>query len=260
MKRQWCLLALAASLVTAGGGEAISAAKTVPLQPAFNSVGDTLISLSLRYRINRRVRASRYRTSAFSRGPCPVSASDFSPIIPAMPESTAMPSYLNASAHPVFFVEVPGIEGASGTLFVERPGRPIRSRQLYKVEFDLPSEPGILGIRMPELAPSLQNEETYRWRTSVECSPDDRELNVIIFTGGVLEQVADTESSTAQEQLDYYLQADIWQSTLEVIAEERYARPSASADENWAALMEASGLPEFSETEIIDIIDGRLLE
>ena len=50
----------------------------------------------------------------------------------------------------------------------------------------------------------------------------------------------------------------IWQVTTEIIAKYRYNTPSAGNNEDWATLMEESGLPQFANTTIVAMIEGRL--
>lgn len=268
-----------------------------PWLPALTPISEALIASRLPSRFRFRVRPSRYRVGAFSRGQgCPQDAqTSLQPIAPRpyeesseetaieLAQSTAnseaeaevSPSinldvnledtdfasiYLNASPHPIFFIKSPALPGAIGTLYVDRPDLDYTERQQYKVEFDMPDSEGILGVHIPESLPPLQPGMTYQWRLYVECSPEDERFDVIgLQTAAQFEQVANIEGSE-DEQLAYYLEGEIWQSTVELLATDRYYNPSPEANKDWATLMEASRLPQFANTPIVSIQEGRLVE
>lgn len=258
MKRISYLLALVLGLATFTGKEATAALKPLVFQPAVAGTGELLMARrGLRSRMRFNVRASRYRRGAFSRGDCPVTAADFSPVVPAISDLQKIPAYLNASTHPTFFIQVPELQGALGKLFVEIPTNSLTERQIYKVEFDLTGEAGILGVRVPDAVPPLQPGTTYRWRVSVECSPGNQGTDVVAFNGAEFEQVADV-GGTVDDQLAHYVDVGIWQSTIEVLASDRLNTPGVAAEENWAALMEASGTPNLVAADVVAIVDGRV--
>ncbi|MBE7385051.1 MAG: DUF928 domain-containing protein [Leptolyngbya sp. SIO1E4] len=231
--------------------------KTTPIASALESTDTVLMANRLRNRgMSFRVRPSRYRRGGFSRGSCPDGAA---PVVPIGEDETVAPAYLTASAHPTFLINVPELPDASGVIYVEDPNSPGRNPQVYKATFDIADQAGIIGIQMPSEAPMLQEGTTYRWRVVINCSAEGTEESTIVFSGGEIERVADIEG-TREERLDYYLQEGIWQETAELIAEYRYDDPSADTDEDWAILMEASGIPQFAETPIIEMTNGRLSE
>ena len=257
MRRLSYLFALSIALVGTTGIHAIAALQPTPVTPAFEATHEVLMANRLRNRgLRFSVRASRYRRGGFSRGVCPDGAA---PIVPVSEDESAAPSYLTASSHPTFFINVPEMPEALGFIYVEDPNSTERNPQLYKAVFDLEDQAGIIGIKMPDSAPMLQEGSSYRWRVVINCSSEDAGEDTVVFSGGEIERVADIEGNT-EERLDYYLQAGIWQETAAIIAEDRYENPSVDTDEDWIILMEESGLPQFAETPIIAIVDGRLSE
>jgi len=256
------------------------------LLPALDSVDQILLANRLRgYRFN--VRPSRYRRGAFSRGDCPVDAQEqLQAIVPdwekiddmnsetgreaaehpgngdATTESSTIlnppiPAYQNAATHPVFLLQAPALDGGFGELFVETPTLPLTERQQYKVEFDLTDQAGIIGIRIPPSAPELQGGQVYRWRVSIECSPEDDNYDVIVFNSAVYEQVADIDGDDGA-RFEYYLNQGIWQDAAAMLAEAHYTNPDAQTDEDWATFMDISGTPQFANVPIVSIQTGRL--
>ena len=256
MNRLSSLFSLSVGLVAILGVNTVNAAlQPTPVVPAFEATGEMLMANRLRNRgLRFHVRPSRYRYGGFVRGSCPQGAA---PIVPITEDKTYAPSYLTASAHPTFFINVPELPDASGFIYVDNPDLPGRNPQLYKVAFDLDGGAGIVGIQMPKDAPGLEVGSSYRWRVAIDCSSAGAEGDTIVFKGGEVERVADIEGATEQ-RLEYYLQEGIWQETAEIVAKDRYNAPSAGSNEDWAALMEESGLSQFADTPIVAIVEGRL--
>jgi hypothetical protein len=224
--------------------------------------------IALGGRFSFQVSASRYRRGGFSRG-C-IGGESAAPIIPATPADATVddpaeqsPAYLTAASHPTFFFNTPALSDAEGVVTILDPEVATKDDpEIYEAGFTFTSEAGIVGIRMPSDAPALELGKSYRWQVVIECSPADADgngENTIVFKGGVVQRVADLEG-TPDEQLAYYLEAGIWEDTVKVVAEDRYTNSVASADEEWAVLMEASGLSQFADTPIVAIENSNLLE
>lgn len=256
MKRLSYLLALSLGLTAIVGVEAVNAAlQPNVMTPAFGSMDEVLLANRLRNRNLRfRVRSSRYRRGGFSRGSCPEGPA---PIVPEAEDTAKTPIYLTASTHPTFFINVPEMPGASGVLYVEEPESDRVNPQLYKAAFDLTGKAGIVGIKMPDDAPMLQEQSDYRWRVVISCSAEDSEEDTVVFPGGSIQRVADIEG-TPEEKFDYYLGEGIWQEVAAIIAADRYYNASLSADEDWALLMEDAGLSEYAATPIVEIVEATL--
>ena len=256
MKRLPYLFALSVGLMAVTGFNAIAA-----LQPttAFDPASQLLLANRLRNRGMRfRVRPSRYRIGAFSRGSCPEGAVPVVPVVEEAESQKTAPAYLTASAHPTFFINIPEMSEASGFIYVDDPNSTERSPQLYKAAFDLGDKAGIVGIQMPSDAPPLQEGSSYRWRVVIRCGSETDQTGTVVFSGGEIERVADIEGTT-EERLEYYLQEGVWQEAALIIAEDRYYNPqSAGADEDWTLLMQESGIAQFAEVPIIDITESRL--
>lgn len=264
MKPVICLLAFSASCLGILGSGAAAALQPTPIVSSFESTGDVLMAGRLRNRLRFRVSASPYRRGGFSRGACPSEGAY--PVMPLAEAEAAVPivatddqgttSYLTASSHPTFLMKVPALENASGVLYIESPTTASRNPQVYKAAFDLDVEAGIVGIQMPSDAPALEEGNRYGWRVVISCGADDKD-STITFRGGEVTRVADV-SGSVEERLGYYLDEGIWQETAEILARDRYQTASAAADEDWAALMAASGISQFAETPIVGMISSTL--
>lgn len=259
MNRLSYLLALSVGLVTVTGIDAIATVQSIPMAPAFDSTHDVLLANRLRNRRMRfRVRSSRFRRGGFSRG-CPAGAAPVVPVAEDATDTNMAPGYTTATTHPTFFINVPEMTGATGFIFIEDPASTDPNPQLYKAAFELNNTAGIVGIKVPSDAPMLEEGARYRWRVSIRCPQEGEREGTIVFKGGEVERVAGIQGTT-EERLDYYLEAGIWQDTAEIIAADRYYNDSIGADEDWAILMESSGIPQFADAPIVAITEGRLSE
>jgi len=256
MKRLAQLIALTVGITGVIGFEANAAQSLTTAVPAFDSTGDVLLANRLRNRgFSFRVRSSGFRRGGFSRGSCPEGAA---PVVPVAGEDKA-PSYLTASAHPTFLINVPAMDDASGVIYVEDHESGSRNPQLYEATFAVPEAGGIVGISMPTDAPQLEEGKNYRWRVVLNCGSEDDEANTIVFSGGEIQRVADS-SGNVDERLAYYLEAGIWQEVAEILASDRFLDASTGADEDWAILMEESGLAQFATTPVVAMENGHLEE
>ena len=148
----------------------------------------------------------------------------------------------------------------SGRLFFENIGASDRSeRQLYKVDFELDAQSGgVIGIQIPDEAPPLTVGQDYLWRVSISCDAEDPTDFVVFRSNGLLEVVEDIDGTT-EERLNYYLDEQIWQDTLTMVAEAYYANPdSADAIANWEDLTDGNGLSQYAAMSIVEIVEGEL--
>ncbi|MEO1295544.1 MAG: DUF928 domain-containing protein, partial [Cyanobacteria bacterium J06636_16] len=197
MKHLSNLFALSIALLTVASLEVNATLQPTPVAPAFESTGEMLIANRLRNRgLSFRVSSSAFRRGGFSRGTCPTGAAPVMPVVEgevaAAENGAPAPAYMTASAHPTFFIEVPETEGY-GIFFIEDLSLEGDNPQLYEAEFDLTGEAGILGIRVPSEAQSLQVGSNYRWRATIFCGSGEEEDDTIQILGGEIERVADVE-------------------------------------------------------------------
>jgi len=233
-------------------------------------IGPTLLAGRFNRGYRFGVRASRYRRGGFARGDCPTIES-FIPLVPkaaaatdtssVLLQNSLAPTYPSASSHPVFFINLPELPATKATLFIDNANPEVsrNQRQVYKVELELSGEPGIVGIRIPNNAPQLIVGESYLWRLSIACTPESVS-NFVRLRGGVITQVAPA-SGTPDEQLNSYLEQEVWQNLLTTVAENRYQNPgNPQAETDWREFVESSGLETLASVPIVEFIDARFVE
>ncbi|MEB3211141.1 MAG: DUF928 domain-containing protein [Leptolyngbyaceae bacterium] len=226
-----------------------------------------LASRLRRYSLRFNSRSSPYRRGGFSRGESCPEGQEITGITPFVntdgePIEETAPTYLTASHHPTFFFHVPQLPATNGLLTVQSQSNDVSPAEeyYYRTEFQLSGDAGIVGVRMPEDAPPLQEGVDYVWRVSVACKPGDIEDSLTTH-GGVLNFVSLSSDSTPLD-LEAYLQAEIWQESLTILAEERYAASSSTStldadlESDWEVLLNTAGLVHFADEPIVQIINA----
>jgi hypothetical protein len=113
-------------------------------------------------------------------------------------------------------------------------------------------------VAVPASVPELQVGQKYFWQLEVSCDPADP--SNLATVGSWVERVpplaADTPGAASPPaRLALLAEQGIWQDVLAAIAQQRYQQPSdAAIAEDWAALMEDAGLPQFRQAAIVQMI------
>ncbi|MBW4520139.1 MAG: DUF928 domain-containing protein [Scytolyngbya sp. HA4215-MV1] len=214
----------------------------------------SLVARLSRRRLNFRVgvRPSRYRIGGYSRGGCG-DQKTLTAIVPQpqaqekVPEDKATVDKTTA-AHPIFFVHLPTLPPSTAEFILKSES----NSELYRFDFELTGQAGVVGVMLPNAAPELQVGRKYFWRVEVTCNPD--EPSKIVTVGSWVERVK-LLVSTRRDRLALLAEQGIWQDLLTALALQRYQRPNDPAtSEDWANLMEDAGLPQFKQSTIVKIV------
>jgi hypothetical protein len=122
---------------------------------------------------------------------------------------------------------------------------------VYKQNFPLPEEPGIISIQIPEQV-ALEAGPSYRWVISVKCNPGNRSGDATV-NGWIqrVDQEVDQEldsqlaSATLEDKLLFYSENALWYEILTTLAQLRRDEPDdAEVAAAWTEFLAASGLSE----------------
>ncbi len=220
-----------------------------------------LASRLSRYGLRFRVSSSAFHRGGFRRGSSCLSDQEITGITPFEDENgdslgDTAPSYFTASHHPTFFIHIPQLPPTNGILTIENRDEPLTERYFYQAEFEVSGESGIVGIRMPEDAPPLEEGNDYVWQVSVACKPGDIQDSLTVH-GGVL-RFTDLGAELGEASLETYLDAEVWQEALTMVAEERFGADTVDTEleSDWAALMNSVGLSPFASEPIVQMINA----
>lgn len=216
---------------------------------------ERLMARSSRRRLNFRVgvRPSRRRVGGFSRAATCGNQQLLTALVPP-PQSQDKAAENQATVdktatdYPTFFVHVPSLPATTAQFTLQNEAG---TKQLHSVRFDLKGKAGIVGIALPKTAPALQVGQKYVWQVSVACDPDDSASNIVVSSW--VERVQ--APTLGSDPVATLASEGIWQDAVTLLAVQRYATPNDPAvKEDWAALMEDGGLPQFKEAEILQIV------
>ena len=114
---------------------------------------------------------------------------------------------------------------------------------IYQTKFELPSQPGVIMLRLPSSI-ALDVDRTYEWYFTLVCDPDDRSQDM--YVRGSLQrakaeptlttQLASTTDPLARAKL--YAQQGIWFEALNSVAGVRDQHPA-----EWEELLLSVDLP-----------------
>lgn len=214
--------------------------------------------MAQRRRLNFRVgvRSSRFRVGGFSRAASCGGQQDIVALVPppqAQPSATRQkanqePVDKTISDRPTLFIYVPYTTEKAAQFTLQNEAG---NKELYNISFKLPGKPGIVGIALPAKGPALEVGQKYLWQVSVACSPND-DSNMIAISSWV-ERVH--PSTSTPNQIAELAEQGIWQDALAGLALARLRQGGdRQVNADWAALMEDAGLPQFKQTEIVQLI------
>lgn len=126
-----------------------------------------------------------------------------------------------------------------------------QGNDVYKTDFVLPSEPGIVELSIPASA-ALKTDKKYFWYFTLICNPDDRSQDEYISGSLKRIQIASLLNSLIQQatpirKAEIYAKKNIWYDTISNIASVRTKNP-----ELWAELLKSVGLEEFAKTPFVN--------
>lgn len=197
----------------------------------------------------------RTTTGGASRGICSIPAPDTSQsqmlTIALIPNTDAE---LTTQAHPTIFIYIPDATIISAELSLWDENQ----KGLYQTTVSLSGKSGIVGIPLPDSAPSLAVGKRYKWSLALICDRDRRSRDVVVEGWMQRTQL----SSTLEEQIKtveplqrarLYAQNRVWYETLATLAELRRDRPDdSSIATEWQNLLQSVGLQDVAQAPVIN--------
>ncbi|PZV14103.1 MAG: hypothetical protein DCF22_09505 [Leptolyngbya sp.] len=193
------------------------------------------------------VRPSLYRVGGFSRGSECGNQQTLTAVVPPSAQNAAVDK--TTATHPTFFVYLPSLPvgNAQFTLQDEAGGK-----ELYNVNFKVTGKPGIVGISLPSSAPDLQVGQKYFWQMAVAC--DVNQPSKLSSISSWVERVAPPVAAK-DDRISTLAEQGIWYDVVTLVALQRYQKPDdRAAAEDWEALMQDAGLPQFKQSAIVQIV------
>ena len=206
-------------------GNATARLSLNPAQTQLRDIGTTL-ALASRRQFRLGSRSSRYRVGAFRRGGnCLAEGQKITPLVPPSTDADTPPPAdgheaetdtpiavdLTTATRPVFFIHVPPTTEPTSVQFTlqDAPG----TEELANFTFELPEEPGVIGVQPMTLSRELPPGEPFTWQMAMQCNAEDLDGNPVI-SGWIMRtaQTAALQGNTFN-QAATLAEAGIWQDS-----------------------------------------------
>jgi hypothetical protein len=157
-------------------------------------------------------------------------------------ESRPVPQ--TVSEHPTIYFLSPKFDGKASFTIREVHGS--TTKFFYSKAFPLKIEAGIIALKVPNDAPTLEIGKIYRFElTSTSSSLDDKNvrgyIQRILPSPNLVDQLKNTSNPIDRAAL--YAQAGIWFETMETLAEAQRTLPqNTEITEEWLALLRSAKL------------------
>lgn len=144
-------------------------------------------------------------------------------------------------SNPTFLLSVSTVPTAVSFSLRDENG----SEPLYQTLLPIKSEPGMFKFRLPDDAPELKVDRSYRWFFQVSCNSSASPQNEGLAVNGVIvrrsnpDLQAQVESASPREKVELYAENGLWFDTLEELLKLRCADPeNPDLVKDWASLLE----------------------
>lgn len=171
-----------------------------------------------------------------SRGGCLSSTEDH----PLQSLTGIPPLHTTVRADPTFWFYLPY---TARTTLVAEFSLQSGKQEVYRTQVQLPQQPGIVSLQLPESVVPLQVGHSYRWYLDVLCTED---LSTSVSITGVIERIDPPEplshslaaATCGLERVEAYATEGIWHETLTELAVLRREHPQDPSLEGiWSRLL-----------------------
>ncbi len=161
---------------------------------------------------------------------------------------------LTVSPKPTFFFNIPTTNN-QGYFKLYQAGDTYYSEQLiYKTTFSLNSAGGIIRFRLPDDAPPLKVDQTYRWEFSIGTAANYETVKSFLKRVTLPPTLASQlKQSQPLERASLYAKAGMWFEMLETLADLRTSQPDNSEVLlEWVELLKSVQLDKVAEQPLVE--------
>jgi hypothetical protein len=160
-------------------------------------------------------------------------------------------------AKPVFYFYLPTSDGSHIAFSLKDED----DTDVYQLTLPIPSKPGIVSVKLPEDAPSLEVGKTYRWSFGIVCTTADSEsASKVVFVSGDIRRIepdATLAGELAQadpvERASLYARHGIWFESLATLATLRQEQPEdLTLASRWQELLDSVGLEAIAGQPFVE--------
>ncbi len=167
--------------------------------------------------------------------------SQHSNLVALVPELTRGEAWgLTTLSHPSFFAVIPDLpdDVEVAEFVLEDTKARGEGSDVYRTQFNLPDEAGIIRIDLPEEEEyQLEIDRKYRWVLTILCSLDEEEPSAIFVSANVI-----------RTEVGDYAENQLWYDRLQELAEQAN---STNFQESWEELLSAVGLEDVADADFL---------
>lgn len=159
---------------------------------------------------------------------------------------------LTVSEQPTFFGYIPKSDAKLGEFLLKDRN----NRLVYRTNFALPSQPGIVSISLPPTV-ALEIGKQYQWSFVLVCDLEDRSDSAISPPAWI-ERIEESETlaqeinnATPETLPAVYAEAGIWFDALASRVKLLPSQPQTEWQQNWEELLSTAGLQAFVEEPLV---------
>jgi hypothetical protein len=160
---------------------------------------------------------------------------------------------LTTAARPTFWFYVPYSGNLPATFVLQDADE----NDVLRQNLSLPSQPGVVAVKMPATTPPLQEGKLYHWYFKVYC--DAKKSSSPVFVEGGIQRVAlsraiahQLTTASPQQKVDLYAAKGIWYDALTLLADLRLANPTdPSYQATWAKLLRSVNLGDVAAAPLV---------
>jgi len=153
---------------------------------------------------------------------------------------------LTTAARPTVFLFVPKTSAKSAEFVL----KDANDNDVYRTMMPLNGGSGVISLTLPDSAPELEPEKSYRWYFSMVCRPKNR-LEDVFVSAWIQRATPQASVLTALKQAsptqrpEIFAEAGFWYDTLNSLADLRRANPSdANLTRDWSSLLKSVGFSQ----------------
>jgi Domain of Unknown Function (DUF928) len=162
---------------------------------------------------------------------------------------------LTVAKHPTFFWNMSDSTAEFLNFTILADGE---TENLYESKLPIPNEAGIISFTLPENAPELEINRTYKWSINVVCDLEDSSAN-IRMSGWVQRIEPDAsllqnlKNADSRNLSNVYGEAGIWYEGLNAIIQQRCTQPNnLTVKIKWRQFLESAGLNDLISNKLIN--------
>lgn len=130
---------------------------------------------------------------------------------------------------------------------------------VYREQFALPQQPGVISISLPNTVKSLKIDQSYRWYFKVHCQQERG--NVPVYVEGEIQRINLNSSVTEQlkaatdprQKIIVYAKEGVWFDALNMLAQIRQSSvQDVSLKEDWQSLLQSVDLDNIATAPLVN--------